>query len=105
MPLTCAFPSWGICSEAACPPRFDRVQGSRLGGWAARQLMADMEAGRPAASVVGILKSGVVVTPLDEAMKQIDWDTGRRREETFMQWRGLADTLAKPGPRVKPGTR
>ena len=88
----------GHLQRGGVPSAFDRIQGSRLGARAARQIMDDIAAGRTDANVVGILDRGVVVTPFDEAMAQMDWANGRPKEQTFLQWRRLADTLAKPGP-------
>jgi hypothetical protein len=31
-------------------------------------------------------------------METMDWKNERPREQAFMQWRRLADTLAKPEP-------
>jgi hypothetical protein len=38
------------------------------------------------------------VTALNEAMAQIDWGEWRPKKQAWMEWRGLADTLARPGP-------
>jgi 6-phosphofructokinase 1 len=88
----------GHLQRGGVPSAFDRIQGSRLGARAARQIMDDIAAGRADANVVGILRRGVVVTPFAEAMAQMDWVNGRPQKQTFLQWRQLADTLAKPGP-------
>ena len=80
------------------PTAFDRIQGSRLGARAAQQIMADIAAGRTDVSVIGILQRGVVITPFSEAMETMDWKNERPKEQAFMQWRRLADTLAKPEP-------
>jgi 6-phosphofructokinase 1 len=88
----------GHLQRGGVPTAFDRIQGTRLGYWAAKQIMEDMQAGRPDANVIGIRRRGAVVTPLGQAMAEMDWQTGRPREEPFMAWRNLADTLAKPGP-------
>lgn len=92
----------GHLQRGGVPTAFDRVQGSRLGAQAARQIMADMEAGQANASVIGIMRRGVVVTPLSDALAQMDWINWRPKEQAFMEWRGLADTLAKPGPAERP---
>ena len=55
-------------------------------------------AGRTDVSVIGILERGVVITPFSEAMEIMDWKNERPNEQAFMQWRRLADTLAKPEP-------
>ena len=88
----------GYLQRGGVPTAFDRIQGSRLGARAAQQIMADIAAGRADASVIGILKRGVVVTPFEEAMETMDWQNERPKEQAFMQWRRLADTLAKPEP-------
>jgi hypothetical protein len=31
-------------------------------------------------------------------MAVMDWENERPKEQAFMQWRALADTLAKPEP-------
>jgi 6-phosphofructokinase 1 len=88
----------GHLQRGGVPTAFDRVQGTRMGLWATKHLLEDMEAGRADVSVVGSQHGGLVVTPLKEALEQMNWATGRPKEEPFMAWRGLADTLAKPGP-------
>lgn len=88
----------GHLQRGGVPTAFDRIQGTRLGLWAVRRLMEDIEARRTDANVVGIHGRGVEITPLADAMAQMDWSTGRPKEEAFMAWRHLADTLAKPGP-------
>jgi 6-phosphofructokinase 1 len=92
----------GHLQRGGVPTAFDRIQGSRLGAHAARQIMADMAAGRTDVSVVGILQRGVVITPFGEAMAQMDWQNQRPRQQPFLQWRSLADTLAKPLPGRQP---
>ncbi len=88
----------GYLQRGGVPTAFDRIQGSRLGAHAAQQIMADITAGRADVSVIGILERGVVITPFSEAMEAMDWENERPREQAFMQWRTLADTLAKPEP-------
>jgi 6-phosphofructokinase 1 len=88
----------GYLQRGGVPTAFDRIQGSRLGARAAQQIMADIAAGRADVNVIGILQRGVIVTPFDEAMAAMDWENERPREQAFMQWRRLADTLAKPEP-------
>jgi 6-phosphofructokinase 1 len=88
----------GHLQRGGAPTAFDRIQGSRLGSHAARKVMDDITANRPDVSVIGIERRGVVVTPFLEAMRAMDWEHGRPRDQAFLSWRGLADTLAKPGP-------
>jgi 6-phosphofructokinase 1 len=88
----------GHLQRGGVPSAFDRVQGSRLGAEAARQIMADMAAKRADASVIGIMKRGVAITPLEDAMKEIDWVEWRPKEQAWLEWRNLADTLAGPSP-------
>ncbi len=88
----------GHLQRGGTPTAFDRIQGSRLGAHAARQIMADVAARRADANVIGIMRRGVVITPLEEAMAQVDWENWRPKEQTFLSWRKLADTLAKPKP-------
>jgi 6-phosphofructokinase 1 len=88
----------GHLQRGGVPTAFDRIQGSRLGAHAARHIMADIAAGRADVNVIGILRRGVVVTPFEEALAQFDWENERPVEQAFLQWRNLADTLAKPGP-------
>jgi len=88
----------GHLQRGGVPSAFDRVQGSRLGAEAARQIMADMAAKRADASVIGIMKRGVAITPLEDAMTEIDWVEWRPKEQAWLEWRNLADTLAGPGP-------
>jgi 6-phosphofructokinase 1 len=92
----------GHLQRGGVPTAFDRIQGSRLGAHAARQLMADIAAGRSEVNVIGIERRGVVVTRFAEAMAQMDWENWRPREQAFLQWRRLADTLARPGPGWRP---
>jgi 6-phosphofructokinase 1 len=88
----------GHLQRGGVPNAFDRVQGSRLGAEAARQIMQDMAGKRSDASVIGIEKRGVTTTPLDQALAEIDWTEWRPKEQSWLDWRRLADTLAKPGP-------
>ncbi len=88
----------GHLQRGGVPTAFDRVQGSRLGAHAARRLMADIDAGKTDVCVVGLQRRGIEETGFDEAMAQMDWDHGRPREQAWMSWRDLAETLAKPGP-------
>lgn len=87
----------GHLQRGGVPAAFDRIQGSRLGAHAARQLLDDIVAGRADANVIGIQRRGVVVTAYEDAMADFDWESERPKEQAFMSWRGLADTLAKPG--------
>ena len=48
--------------------------------------------------MIGIEQRGVVITPFQDAAAEMDWACGRPNEQSFMLWRKLADTLAKPGP-------
>ena len=48
--------------------------------------------------VVGLQRRGVEATPFVDAMALMDWGHGRPKEQAWMAWRGLAETLAKPGP-------
>ena len=88
----------GHLQRGGVPTAFDRVQGSRLGAHATRQIMDDIAQGRGDVSVIGIEERGVVVTPFQAAAAKMDWSCGRPNEQSFMLWRKLADTLAKPGP-------
>jgi len=88
----------GHLQRGGVPSAFDRVEGSRLGAHAARQIMADSAAGLTDASVIGIVDQEVVVTPFTEAMAQVDWENWRPQEQDWLKWHALADTLAKPGP-------
>jgi 6-phosphofructokinase 1 len=87
----------GYLQRGGIPTAFDRVEGSRLGAHAARQIMADITAGRTDANVIGTVNQEVVVTPFTVAMAQVDWENWRPREQNWLEWRALADTLAKPG--------
>jgi len=88
----------GHLQRGGAPTAFDRVQGSRLGAHAARQIMQDIESGNTDINVIGIERRGVAVTPYKEAMMEMDWVCGRPKEQSFMNWRNLVDTLAKPDP-------
>jgi 6-phosphofructokinase 1 len=88
----------GHLQRGGVPTAFDRIQGSRLGAEAARRVMADIAAGRADASVIGISQRGIAVTALTEAMAQIDWVNWRPKDQAWLEWRKLADTLARPGP-------
>ena len=93
----------GHLQRGGVPTAFDRIQGSRLGAHAAKQIMSDIAEKRTGAQVVGIMRRGVVFTPFAEALAQMDWENWRPKEQPFLQWRGLADTLAKPGPGERAG--
>ncbi len=88
----------GHLQRGGAPTAFDRVQGSRLGAHAARQIMQDIESGNTDINVIGIERRGVAVTPYKEAMLTMDWVCGRPKEQSFLNWRNLVDTLAKPDP-------
>ncbi len=88
----------GHLQRGGAPTAFDRVQGSRLGAHAARQIMQDIESGNTDINVIGIERRGVAVTPYKEAMLTMDWECGRPKEQSFLKWRDLVDTLAKPDP-------
>lgn len=90
----------GHLQRGGVPTAFDRIQGSRLGAHAARQLLADIDAGCTDVNVIGIQRRGVMVTAYEDAMEGFDWGSERPKEQAFLQWRALADTLAKPGPSV-----
>ncbi len=60
--------------------------------------MADIAAGRADVTVIGISQRGIVVTALTEAMAQMDWVNWRPKDQAWLEWRKLADTLARPGP-------
>jgi 6-phosphofructokinase 1 len=88
----------GHLQRGGVPTAFDRVEGSRLGAHAASQIMADIARGRTEANVIGIVDQQVVITPFAEAMAQVDWVNWRPRDQAWLRWRVLADTLARPGP-------
>jgi 6-phosphofructokinase 1 len=88
----------GHLQRGGVPTAFDRVEGSRLGAHAASQIMGDIAAGRAGANVIGIVDQEVAVTPFAEAMAQVDWENWRPRDQAWLRWRDLADTLARPGP-------
>jgi 6-phosphofructokinase 1 len=87
----------GHLQRGGVPSALDRVEGSRLGAHAARQIMSDIADGRTDANVIGVVDQQVVITPFAEAMAQVDWENWRPREQDWLKWRDLADTLAKPG--------
>ena len=93
----------GHLQRGGVPTAFDRIQGTRLGAYAARHIMADVAANRADVNVIGIRQRGVVITPFDEAAAEMAWEKGRPKEQAFMQWRHLADTLAEPGPAWRQG--
>ncbi len=82
----------GHLQRGGAPTAFDRVQGSRLGAHAARQIMQDIESGNTDINVIGIERRGVAITPYKEAMTEMDWICGRPKEQSFMNWRNLVDT-------------
>ncbi|HEX9115565.1 MAG TPA: 6-phosphofructokinase, partial [Anaerolineae bacterium] len=43
----------GHLQRGGVPTAFDRIQGARMGAWAARQIMSDIQAGRTTANVIG----------------------------------------------------
>lgn len=88
----------GHLQRGGVPTAFDRVQGSRLGAYAAHHLMNDIDTGSTDVCVVGLLRRGIEATPFLDAMALMDWDHGRPQEQAWMAWRDLAQTLAKPGP-------
>jgi 6-phosphofructokinase 1 len=88
----------GHLQRGGVPSAFDRVEGSRLGAYAARQIMADIDDCKTEANVIGIIDQEVVITPFGEAMDQVDWVNWRPREQAWLKWHSLADTLARPGP-------
>jgi 6-phosphofructokinase 1 len=88
----------GHLQRGGVPSAFDRIQAARLGLWATRHMMDDIVNNRTDVNVVGVQRGDITVTPLDQALDQMDWKNGRPQEEPFMNWRRLADTLAKPGP-------
>jgi 6-phosphofructokinase 1 len=88
----------GHLQRGGVPSAFDRVEGSRLGAHAARRILADIAGGVTDANVIGIVDQEVVITPFAEAMERVDWVNWRPKEQDWLDWRGLADTLARPGP-------
>lgn len=88
----------GHLQRGGVPTAFDRIQGSRLGAFAAKKILEEIEAGSDGVHVIGIQRRGVVATPYDEAMEGFDWENERPKEQAFMRWRSLADVLAKPAP-------
>jgi 6-phosphofructokinase 1 len=88
----------GHLQRGGVPSAFDRIQAARLGLWATRRIMDDMVTNRTDANVIGVQQGAIAVTSLDDALSQMDWMNVRPQKEPFMNWRRLADTLAKPGP-------
>ncbi len=88
----------GHLQRGGVPTAFDRVQGSRLGADAARRIMDDMNSGATDVCVVGLQRRGIEETPFIDAMAEMDWEHGRPKEQAWLAWRDLAETLAKPGP-------
>ncbi len=88
----------GHLQRGGVPTAFDRIQGSRLGAFAAQKIIEEIAAGRDNVLVTGIQRRGVVAAPYDEVMEDFDLEHERPKDQPFMQWRKLADTLAKPEP-------
>jgi 6-phosphofructokinase 1 len=88
----------GHLQRGGAPTAFDRVQASRLGAHAARKIMADIAAGSAEVSVIGIQRRGIETTPFAQAMAQMDWAHGRPKEQAWLAWKEVAETLAKPTP-------
>jgi hypothetical protein len=60
--------------------------------------MADIASGSAEVSVIGIQRRGIETTPFAQAMAQMDWAHGRPKEQAWLAWTEVAETLAKPGP-------
>jgi 6-phosphofructokinase 1 len=88
----------GHLQRGGVPTAFDRIQGSRLGAHAARHIIQAIATGSTDVCVVGLLRRGIEETDFVDAMAQMDWEHGRPKDQAWMAWRNLTETLAKPSP-------
>ncbi|MBW1975169.1 MAG: 6-phosphofructokinase [Deltaproteobacteria bacterium] len=86
----------GHVQRGGAPTAFDRILACRLGAQAAFSIIDFLGRGSDDAIVLGLKGRGVVVNHLDEAMKEMDIDLGRPKNEWFLKLCDIADSLALP---------
>lgn len=88
----------GHVQRGGIPTAFDRILGSRLGAAAAFELMNALKTRQAGTLVLGLCGRGIVVSPLSDAMEQLDLEHGRPRQQWFLELVEMADALAKYAP-------
>lgn len=89
----------GHIQRGGAPTAFDRVLACRFGAYAA-SLMTEFlnNKDNSKAIVLGLRGRGVVATPLEEAMSEMDRDHDRPKNQWFLELLDTADRLALPLP-------
>lgn len=80
----------GHVQRGGAPTPFDRIQASRFANVAIQTLMEQIKEEDNSAGVVGLVGKKIRITPLADAMAQLDSDAGRPKKQW---WYGLKNVL------------
>ncbi len=89
-----------MCSRAATPSPFDRIQATRLATRCIDFLIAEAGKPSPEGAFIGLKAGKVQITGLDDLPRLMDEASRRPKEQWWMDLRPIASVLAKPGPRT-----
>ncbi|MGN6757631.1 MAG: 6-phosphofructokinase [Thermomicrobiales bacterium] len=95
----------GHLQRGGTPSPFDRLLGARFGTAAARAAIAQLRDGRTEAQVVGVGRTGLTTFPLADALREMDYETGRPAEQWWLPLRDLLALLAQPEPGWRKASR
>jgi 6-phosphofructokinase 1 len=90
----------GHIQRGGMPTAFDRVLACRFGAYAASLMTEFLNAKSqsPQAVVLGIKGRGIIATPIEEAMSEMDRENDRPKNQWFLELIDVADRLALPFP-------
>lgn len=88
----------GHLQRGGTPSPFDRILAARLGALAATTVIDQLRENRQEAVAIGVGPTGIAAMPLAEACALGVPHADRPREQWWYALKGLAETLAQPGP-------
>jgi 6-phosphofructokinase 1 len=91
----------GHLQQGGNPSPFDRIQAARLARHCVDALVTRAEAGSSAATAVGLSEGKIEQLDLEQLPRLADDAHQRPRQQWWLELRGIARTLAQPGPRAE----
>ena len=88
----------GHVQRGGAPKAFDRILACRMGATAAQTIFELIRQQSSDAIAIGLRGRGVEASPFAEAMKEMDLQAGRPKDQWFLQLYDVADALAKNDP-------
>ncbi|MCK8603380.1 6-phosphofructokinase [Desulfoferrobacter suflitae] len=93
----------GHIQRGGVPMAFDRILACRMGAAAAFTIAECMQNASSDVQAVGLRGRGVETRPFSEALREMDVQRGRPKDQWFLQLVEVADALAKYAPFNHPG--